>query len=565
MKMNEKSDLLAIQVRPRATTHYEPHTVSFCSDFVILDKYLKQPILAPYVPDQKHVTNQIASAIHRFGCKMPVPASGTATDFRAYAVTLIRLLFKPITSHDIPTFEQWLERTHYDVSRKQYFRQVRESLTGRADDYNKSKSFIKYEGYLEPKNPRSINSPSDESKVLLGPLLKAVDKATFSQKYFVKGSDPKTWPDRLEERFGQKPVMTTDYSSFESHHHGVYANVVHYWMMHMLRLDECPRWVKKLVSKMVLGVNDSEFSSIKVQIPQRLMSGALWTSSSNSVLNLLITTYLVLKSRHPDIEGADLSSHIEEFEGFFEGDDGICVADAIDEGLVRRMGLKLKFGFHKNYSTASFCGVVCDPACKANTTDPSKILRKFFWLDKKYKSMRATKQHSLLRAKALSLKYQYNDCPVVGPLCHRICEQTRGLNLEHVPAELGLFKTNILERAIQSRVWIDAPNISDSTRELVEIAFGMTVQQQLDIERVIRETPLTQRSLELDLTLMLNDSDLQHYDSHVSSTEIWPVPDVSHLPKVVRNIVQNRKLKPAMRVKPTHTIGKKVAVERIVP
>lgn len=437
---------------------------------------------APFLPNGSSQPNMCVACVHRFGCVMP--PCHLSLDFYSYSVSFIHKYFTPLDSNEIISFDEWV--TSYSGSRQKALRAVKSKTFQISEKDCKNKSFIKWEAYDEVKNPRAINSYTDETKVILGPIIRSVDKKTFQHKWFVKGEDPRDRPQKLHLAFGERRVFGTDFSSFEAHHHDVFARVVRYWMMHMLRTTAINSRIKRLISRLMLGHNVCEFKTITAQIPQRLMSGALWTSSANGVLNLLILSYLCTRTQHPHLAPDQLVAEVDNcFTGFIEGDDGIFQCRGIDNGLIQRMGLNLKLDEYEHFSKASFCGIVCDSQSYTNIKDPRKILRNFFLLPKAYEKSSKNCVWSYLRAKALSYKYLFNDCPIVGELCHRVCQLTRGQSIRG-STEIGSYQQHLLELAIKEKVWKDAPQVRVSSRRLVEELFGIGCGTQVLIEQLLR-------------------------------------------------------------------------------
>jgi hypothetical protein len=490
-KVNEPSPSLCVRVK-RENSSPQKHCVG---NLVCLIRDTTGVVqCAPYVPSGASQANQLVATVHRFGRKMPTGSGETLAEFEAFAKRRIELIFTPVSVFDIPSFSEWLSSSGYSGKRRKQLQTIHDNLRHMREEDCINKSFLKWEGYVldmmfeasresfpDVKNPRGINSYSDETKVYLGRFIRAVDKATFKHKWFVKGDDPKFRAQKLLDVFGRNPVFCTDFSSFEAHHAGTFARVLRHWMMHMLRCPSIDRHVKALVSRLMMGQNVCKFSTLTATIDQRLMSGALWTSSANGVLNLLIMSFIFAKSSG----AADLQKKADEFKGLFEGDDGIFEAFDADYSLIERLGLKLDIQKHEDFSTANFCGVCCDPIALCNTTDPIKMLRNFFLLPKAYNGASDKVKWAYLRAKSLSYKYLYNDCPIVGPLAHRICELTRGYDIERYCAELDSHKRHLAYQAMRDKVWLDVPKVKEETRQVVEKAFRVPKEVQLAIEDAI--------------------------------------------------------------------------------
>jgi hypothetical protein len=480
------------------------------------------PQLHTLIFDPAHPYNHIAATIHRFGRDMPMSFDWRVYDFQCFSRQFITRYFNPIAQADIPTFMEWLRGSSYSWHRKRRLLKLYMELmaNGLDDRIFNSKSFIKWEGYLKAKHPRAINSPSDASKVVIGPIMWAVDKAVFKLKWFVKGSDPRTWPARLQEAFGQSPVMETDFSSFEAHHRGAFSEIGWFWVNHMMSACGRPAEFMVLVERMMLGQNTSVFPTIITKVDQRLMSGAMWTSSANGVLNLLIMAYLNARTVFPNAPVSDLVRDVDQyFTGFVEGDDGICISRNVNQELISDLGLDLKFDTAHWYGDASFCGIVCDPIAQTVVTDPLKVVRNFFVLPSSQRDSRDNKHRALLRAKALSYKYAFNDCPIVGALCHRVCDETRGVTVDL--SELEEHKRVRCEQAVRERMWDRPPCVPYSSRLLVERMYGVPVAHQLRIEASI----MTGRGdhIQADFSFARTDMDVT-LDDFVGDEDILRVP-----------------------------------------
>jgi hypothetical protein len=224
-------------------------------------------------------------------------------------------------------------------------------------------------------------------------------------------------------------------------------------------------------------------------IDQTLMSGSVWTSSANGALNLLLLSYLTLRTKYQTCGSRELAGHFHEFRGCVEGDDGIAPDEHTEytSELIKQLGLKLKLEKHKNYTTASFCGIV-KPSQDVDTicTDPTKIICDIFVLDSQYKNATQNKQLGLLRAKALSLLYQYQDCPIISPLCSAILAKTVGKSCD--ATRLDYYHRQVYDEAVRAkRFYHTLPAISDQTRYFVEEHYGYSVEWQRRFELAIEK------------------------------------------------------------------------------
>jgi len=386
----------------------------------------------------------------------------------------------------------------------------------------KSKGFIKSETYVhEVKQPRCINSPSDESKVILGYIIYVMDKALYSindHGWFTKGTAPRDWPDMLEAKHGDEPVMETDFSSFEAHHSEDFCRIAKFWMMHIIR-PLCSSSERKLIARMVEGTNECLFSTLKCRVAQRLMSGVLWTSSMNGMLNLLLMSYIIGKSDPilRQLPTKDLASRAKSyFRGSVEGDDGLCTAKHVDVSIIKKLGLDLKFERHPHYSQAGFCGIITVlDTHRSIVTDPIKFLSNFFLLDKKF--LDSIRKHgSLIKAKCISAKYNYGNTPVIGPFVDAVLKMVRHKDITNVLSELDERHRDFVLAGLKDRSWLKPAQPTQASRDLMAVKFKVSVQTQLEWEDALSRADLRQTSpFVLDSGKWLDLQRIQHVRDHV--------------------------------------------------
>ena len=464
--------------------------------------------ITPLIPDLNSSVSHVTGIVHRYGCEMPHGDVNLRKEFLAFAKSIIPLKFKPPelpAKTSLEMFEDWLEHTPYNGSRKDYLRRLRQEIANYGVSPNQLKeivdslAFTKLEGWDEPKWPRMINSPSDYTKVILGPVVYAIDKATYDSanhnSHFVKGKDPRTWPQMLLDLFGDDPVAETDFTSMEAHHIGEMCDAVHYWMMHMMRNMPYKSSEKRLISRMMRGVNTSKFATCTAKVDQRLMSGVLWTSSANGVLNLLLM--LFLKHYDPSLSRDEVVGRaLLDNRVRVEGDDGITAIDARGAEkmtkMAEKLGLRLTLEAHADFTEAKFCSMICDSRELIVLPDPVKVLRKFFVLPPAMRDMREQAHFAMMRAKAMSYAYLFHDTPIIGALAHRVCELTRSYSVS-ASLTTGMWQWQFVESALSEEggkdKWLKTrPVVSMTSRLLVEKRFGVSVHQQLLMERQIYET-----------------------------------------------------------------------------
>jgi hypothetical protein len=410
---------------------------------------------------------------------------------------------------DIKDFMVWAETRNYSGDRIKYLINIRNTATRMRNHKRKMKlndfhnqSFIKYENYIckDYKAPRSINSYTDLIKVILGPLIAAVDKKLYQHfsKFFVKGTDPRTWPDRLRETFGDMEVGFTDFTSMESHHRDHFAEVVADIFLHMIRDLPFRNCEFRTIHRLMLGDNYVDFNGtgVKAFIHQTLMSGALWTSSANGLLNLLICSYCQLRAKQGRCPTA---LDLQDFVGLFEGDDGVFQdapkgKRAEMDDYFNKLGANIKVERLKNgrttYTDGAFCSQVIDKVSGCVVTDPIKVLTKFYVQPIQYADARQTIDHGLMRARALSYRYLYRDVPIVSEMCYAICEQTRSIQPISVTSGTSWWESQLATFAKLSgdtHYHKRPPNVPIEARLVVERRFGISIAQQIDAEKAIRQ------------------------------------------------------------------------------
>jgi len=479
---------------------------------------------------------------------MPKTNNKTSKLFLAYAKSFIQQTWKMdsvLRDEDVPSVAKWLENANYTGSRKEQLMNLAKDLHHMLEKHAKVESFVKQEGYYpEPKNARGINSPTDESKTILGALCSAIDKSTFKAGYFVKGTNPRDWPKKILDTLGMEPVTETDFSAFESHHSGVFSEVINFWMLHMIRNLTRIKPMKDLISRLVLGRNDIVFKHIKVETDQRLMSGALWTSSSNGILNLVIMSYLAARAQTDSIDPEVLAEwSCTSFKGFVEGDDGLCLDYGITDEAIEDLGVNLDMTPHKNFTEANFCGIVCDSAALIVLKDPLAAICKMMLLPPKYAQASEKRQMALLRARALSYLCNFSKNPVLASCCHWVLRQTRGYTLGNASAVLDMYHRDYAQLAESElkATGFREEKILISSRLICEERFGLSVAEQLRIEKIFQEC--SSQVCQIDLMCHTPDRMFEHALNFLYKPSSVPLMGPCEYPPIVSEIL-NAGLKP---------------------
>jgi len=536
---------LAIKVRQDLAVPEQ--VVGVYAPIHLIDPILKQPTLVP-LKYKNSPSNIIAATMKRFGTEMPPSQSKETKLFTRFSKAMIRFLY-PETSflNHQQKFTEWVGK--YPGGRAAVLTELRAKIERITKDFIRVKSFIKDESYDELKFARAINSICDEYKVLLGPLMGAIEELLFADTptnpYFVKHSNPKTWPKRMRELFKLTRVAETDFSSFEAHHKEHFSEIFYYLMLHLTRNISDMKPYKVLMARLIKGRNIISFHNMRVEIDQRLMSGALWTSSANGIMNLLTLMYLQVRSRTDLTDPDQMVKWVHSnFRGLVEGDDGIMSAPVdLDQKVISDLGLKLKLDYHNDFSEAKFCGITCDPAQLTVLKNPIAVMRRFFLLPKRYRLSRPSIQMGLLRARALSYLYTFHDCPIVGPMAYEVCRLTRSYKEVMDPAVTSYhcplnFKKDLdLHRM---------PIITDESRNIVSVKYNVPLDAQLRIERAFSQH--VTGPLALDLTEFVDDFTMNHALNFVTkSPDVWAQPPTPFVPKIVQEILRTGELLPTVK------------------
>jgi hypothetical protein len=269
--------------------------------------------------------------------------------------------------------------------------------------------------------------------------------------------------------------MFTDFSFYEASFTDLFQKSIEMVLYKYMtaNLFKGPTWYK-IVKMVQTGVNVCKYKEFIIWILATRMTGEMSTSLGNGFSNLMIGKYLEAKKNW------------KSFRCFVEGDDGAFsfYGEYPTEEDYRQFGMIIKILLCDDLLEGSFCGVVCDSEEFINVTDPIKALLKFGWSTRQYLKASDKKLMGLLRAKSLSMLYQYTNCPILDSLARFGERITRGYRAE-VPASSNLYERNLLQTYITTFVRRGLPAKVPHlprTRELVQKRFGIRVEDQFILE-----------------------------------------------------------------------------------
>lgn len=385
-------------------------------------------------PDRDHFETAATGFMYRVGRVVP-NADKPSRKFRRFVKSWLNKNMTPLDFSTDLSVETWLENTPYTQKRKdQLLKLWREKgcdLKNFDPGFFKLKSFIKDEDYPTYKHARTINSRSDLFKCAVGPAFQAVSNELFKRPEFIKKVPIHERPRVILDAMGHATkVFDTDFTSFEAHFYAEPMMDCEMWLMaYMLSKHPLGRQILELImlGKIVFP-NVLVFKHFIAMLCQRRMSGEMDTSLSNGFSNLMKMLY-ALKEHN-----------IKVIICFIEGDDGLFAIWGVPPtpAWFKANGSNVKMNIHNSPTEASFCGMIFDPIELTNVTDPISELVSFGWANSKYLKYRPRQALILLRCKALSLAYQYPACPILSVLAHKICLDTRSIDVENWLKKHGL-------------------------------------------------------------------------------------------------------------------------------
>ncbi len=405
------------------------------------------------------------------------------------------------------TFETWLDNTNYPKWRKDELIKIYDNLNlGNVFDIDNPvrhvKSFEKDETYPCYKYPRAINSRTDDFKVRVGPIFKLIEKELFKLHWFIKHISSVDRPSVIVEdlfQLGSK-IIGTDYTSFEA-------------LFTKLLMENCEMKLYKymsqnlpdtewydIVEEVLLGKNFCKFKYFNVLLKATRMSGEMCTSLGNGFTNLMVFLFVAKECG------------LKSLKGKVEGDDGLFTfyGDIPPVSYFEKLGLLIKLVEYDSITTASFCGIVSVEDSLINVTDPTVACLDFGWTSGKYANSGRRKLNKLLRAKSLSMAYQYPGCPILDALSKYGIRVTDGVNFQ-IPIEYDQYKRNRLLDNMKHP--LPSKTVDHNTRLLVENLYGISVYSQLKIEEYLNSLNCI---VPLDIRGMLNcnEDQLDYYQRY---------------------------------------------------
>jgi len=363
---------------------------------------------------------------------------------------------------------EWYQDSSYTLAAIRRLDATFEKLQGQPPSRPGAKQgFTKTERYPGYKYPRGIHACTMEEKTYLGPLMKSVEHAVYREfrPYLMKGVPTHLRSAALMARLHSAQYLGLDFSSFESGVLREYAvGIESYLVSHLaghLAPAECAYFRSSCEAPRHL-----DYGKWVATVHHGRCSGDLNTSFSNALINLLMVRFVCLHHGYDPI-------------GVVEGDDGLfalagpppTVEEFADLGFVAKIDL------FDSISDAGFCKIRFGDDL-IQITDPIERIVKFGWTSSSTRSPRV--RWSLLFTKALSLKAEFPDCPILGPFADWVvdCCRNSGYKLSRVFDEDRGWNQHKLERGARF-----APShVRDSTRAAMTAIYHIPRQTQITME-----------------------------------------------------------------------------------
>jgi len=174
-----------------------------------------------------------------------------------------------------------------------------------------------------------------------------------------------------------------------------------------------------------------------------------------------------------------------ECRGVVEGDDGLYYVRGEPPTVkdFESLGLKIKLAEIRVAEIGSFCGMIFDSREGSIICDALKQMAKFGWASGTYRHSSQKKRKVLLRAKALSMAYQYAGCPILTSLARYGLRVTQGVRVDKfLESERNVYYRELAKNVPKDERDIVWKEVGIATRLLYHELYGVTVEDQLDIE-----------------------------------------------------------------------------------
>jgi hypothetical protein len=471
-------------------------------------------------PDPNFPPNVVIGVLARNGTVPPKASPILLAALKTFTRSFVERNLAPLSSGDAE-FEDWLSGCPYTAARIEELRAVWYANPTNDPFVEQSqtqiKGFIKDESYPEYKPPRCINSRADWFKCYSGPLFGAIGKRMFyTMEEFIKTVPVREQPDyMLEKIFTLVGILTNnDATSYECHFKKEIMEAIEF-VLYDYMCENVPEYKDRMgkIKKVLSGTQNLIYKYFKLTMDCKRMSGEMCTSLGNGFTTVVLVYFW-----------AWLTEQLAKM--LAEGDDNTTFwynPDLVpSEADWLQMGWMMKVEYPKSIGVASFCGNVFDHDDRLVVTNPIEALLDFGWTNKRYVNARPVVKVELLRAKGLSLAYQYNGCPILGCFGRKIIELTQGVKIRQ-----SIY--NCMNQYEKEQMLINTyekmpPYIepSPATRMLVEDLYNITIEEQLSFEKGLQALKLW---TDIEMPFLTSQLSVTHYENYTAPVgEHWVYP-----------------------------------------
>lgn len=397
-------------------------------------------------------------------------------DFDSFVDKRVSELIVPITDTQLLTEQEWLERTHYNGSR-------RKELSARGDmdvslflfcaKFLVNKAFGKLYLDLSFKTMRGIISRSDEFKMFSGRYFKSLEDQLYASDCYIKHVPVKDRVGHVLRFFEDQcgPYWETDFSSCESGFSVAFLRACEIKLYN--RAFKNFPLAAKAIEAALTGQNVCKFKKFTVKIFGRRMSGEMCTSLGNTFSTQMLLEFVAKK------QGVVI-------KGLYEGDDSLfCCPIRLDSDLFLRLGFRIKIEKRVDLYSSGFCGLnFSRDLC--SMTDPRRVLMTFGWTTSRLRNSGDVVLRGLLRAKAFSLLYEHPRCPVLSVLAARTLKLTEGVIMRF---ESNWYDSTVQKESVMYNNQTQSEyvkGISLEARFCFEELYHIDVKTQLLIEHYLK-------------------------------------------------------------------------------
>jgi len=451
-------------------------------------------------PDPNDTETILGGVCKRFVSLPPEADPALLGELRHFVRVWLRKNLKPLSSDVDTTVETWLENTNYPQSRRaellktwDNFRGEFLTPEGRPTRHSHVKSFIKDEFYPEFKHARAINSRKDEFKCRVGPIFKLIEQQVFKMPWFIKYVPVIERANFLKENLHQEgsKIGASDFSAFETHFIKIIMETIEFELYEYMSQDLPDSEWYKLVHDVLSGTNFCTFKDIMVEVEATRMSGEMCTSLGNGFANLMLMLFTLTRKGCTSIKGV------------VEGDDGLFTfyGPVPEPEDFAKLGFTIKLDIYDNLMDASFCGLLADQEDLEVITNVQVALMNFGFTTRQYVKCSDRKMLQLLRAKSMSMIYQYPACPILKELALYGLRVSEGMKFR-IEDNLNEYWRTFMREAIDyiAKYGIPCREVKRRTRDLVAKRFGIPVEIQLSVEEYLRNLT-TLQPLELPMLM----------------------------------------------------------------